>query len=322
MEFYLTPNATAYFTEPIRDAIDIVKGKMVNGFFPWLMTPFKKKYPIEAQFDLPIFFVCENDLGKSMWIPEWHICKPEKYEHAIDYTGPGKSIALNLPEYVEIPNPHSFDYEQNGRLIDPKILRSLNAEDSLVLDVKTRVGSFDWLGLYYGFEGPLKGIFIRIEKIMRKEEDIANDYGVAVIVLHELAHALMDTRNSSELKFTAPVNRDLADSLSYYMEEAMANLVAYRSIRGREVSNDTVRRIARFMSGQPFPYSLGLRMGQATVTRHSSLDFLIKSYVLKWYDAKDGKTGIGDCRKWYELIYEEKPFTDSDLEEQCEILFS
>lgn len=323
MEFYLTPAATTYFNFPVKQTIEIVKERMKKGFFPWLLNPFKRIYDVDAQFELPVFFVCEEDLGTSMPIHDWQICKEEDYVRATDISVAEKSAFLNLPELVSIPDAHKFDYERNGRLINPEILDSQNSEGQPGLRIEKQEGSFDWLGLYYGFRASLRCIFIRIEKIMLEKKGLANPFGVASIVIHELAHALMDSPLAEDLLFTMPVDPDLAASLGYYMEEAMANLIAYRSIRGRDVSRGTVADIAQFMKHQPFPYALGLRMGEAERTMYSSLDFIIKSYVLKWYNAKnlERKLGIGNCNEWFRMVFDENQFRDTDLKTQYDILF-
>lgn len=319
MEFYLSPAATGYFNIPIQHTVEIVKERMSRGFFPWLMQQFKRKYDIVAQFDLPVFFVCENDLGESLRIPDWHICVNDGYEPAGAST---KSVALNLPEYIKIPDEAAFNYNHNGRLIEPQMLQVREEELPPAIMLEKKEGSFDWYGLYYGYQASYRCIFIRIEKIMLEEPLLANAYGVASVVLHELAHALMDTHDEPNLRFTLPVKKELGLSLYYYVEEAMANLIAYRAIRGREVARGIIDDIALFMEGQPFPYALGVRMGKAKRIQYSSLDFIIKSYVLKWYSAKQGEsTGIGDCGKWYGMIYAGAHFTDLDLKEQYQTLF-
>lgn len=322
MEFYLSPSATDYFNMPIQHAVGIVKEKMTKGFFPWLLNPFKRKYDVEVQLDLPVFFVCAKDLGKSLRLPEWHVCREDKYQPASDITGTERSVALSLPEYVEIPDEGSFAYERNGHLIDTQIIKAENEKVQPGQLLESRKGSFDWLGSYYGFMASYRCIFVRIDEIMLEEPRLAHPWGVASVILHELAHALMDTLEKPDLRFMVPVRKELAHSLDYYVEEAMANLIAYRSIRGRDVPCAGIENISVFMESQPFPYALGVKMGKAHRTRNSSLDFIIKSYILKWYNAKKCEaTGIGDCRKWYEMIYDGKPFTDTDIKEQYETLF-
>ena len=144
------------------------------------------------------------------------------------------------------------------------------------------------------------------------------------MVLHEIAHALMDPGCFSDLKFTTPASKQVADALDYCLEEALANLIAYRSIRNRSISRKTVKDIAEFMKRQPMPYALGIKMGLAQLTNHASLDFIIKSYVLKWYMAKSDQEdlAIADYKGWWDMVKKTGPFTDTELKQQYEILFS
>ena len=223
---------------------------------------------------------------------------------------------LQIPAEGSIPTPSDFDYRhyefspENGLNDNPQPI------------VVERVGSFDWLGIYYGFNAAYRRIFIRIDKILA--EPFLNDaFGVASVVLHELAHALMDTK-PTELKFETPVSRKNADTLDFYMEEAMANLIAYRSIRSRVINKDKVEKIAHFMMSQPAPYALGVKMGIAKNTRYSSLDFIIKSYVRDWYLAKceHHHMAIKDLTTWVKLISIPTSFTDVDLKDQIQNLFT
>ena len=159
---------------------------------------------------------------------------------------------------------------------------------------------------------------------MNEEPLLACPFGVGSVVLHELAHALMDPGCFSDLKFARPASKDVAEALDYCLEEALANLIAYRSIRNRSISRETVRDIAEFMKRQPLPYALGIKMGLAKLTKHASLDFIIKSYVLKWYMAKSDKEdlAIDDYKGWWEMIKKSDTFTETELKEQYERLFT
>ena len=128
----------------------------------------------------------------------------------------------------------------------------------------------------------------------------------------------------SDLKFTTPASKQVADALDYCLEEALANLIAYRSIRNRRIKKEDVRDIAEFMKHQPMPYALGIKMGLAELTKHASLDFIIKSYVLKWYMAKSDQEdlAIADYKGWWDMVKKAGPFTDIELKEQYETLFS
>ena len=159
---------------------------------------------------------------------------------------------------------------------------------------------------------------------MKEEPLLANSFGVTSVVLHELAHALMDPGSFSDLKFITPASKDVAEVLDFCLEEALANLIAYRSIRNRTISRETLRNIAEFMKHQPLPYALGIKMGLAELTKHASLDFIIKSYVLKWYMAKSDKENlaINDYIGWWRMVMKSEPFTDIELKEQYETLFT
>lgn len=159
---------------------------------------------------------------------------------------------------------------------------------------------------------------------MNEEPLLACPFGVGSVVLLELAHALMDPGCFSDLKFARPASKDVAEALDYCLEEALANLIAYRSIRSRKISRETVSSIAEFMKNQHMPYSLGIKMGLAERTKHASLDFIIKSFVLKWYRAKSDKENlaIDDYKGWWGMVKKSDPFTETELKEQYERLVS
>ena len=308
MEFLSTTNAERLYSSLIGEVKEFVKDRMKSGFLPWLLQRFEKKYyDSSVQFGLPVFFVAEEDLDKTIPIYDW-----------IGF----HDSALKFPDTIKVPSAGDFDYSQN--LLE-KIERVFNPqnenEKQFIVEWK---GSFDWLGLYYGFKSSFRCVFIRIEKIMKEEPLLACHFGVGSVVLHELAHALMDAGCFSDLKFARPASKDMAEALDYCLEEALANLISYRSIRNRSISRETVRDIAEFMKRQPLPYSLGIKMGLAELTKHASLDFIIKSYVLKWYMAKSDKEdlSIDDYKSWWDMVKKTGPFTDSELKEQYQILFS
>ncbi|MCH5237912.1 MAG: hypothetical protein J1E95_08960 [Muribaculaceae bacterium] len=308
MEFLSTPNAERQYSSLIGEVKEFVKDRKKSGFLPWLLQRFEKKfYDSSVQFALPIFFVAEEDLDKTIPIYDW-----------IGF----RDSVLKFPDTVKVPSAGDFDYRHN--LLE-NIERAFNPQNEnqkqLLVEWK---GSFDWLGLYYGFKSSFRCIFIRIEKIMKEVSLLSNPFGVTSVVLHEVAHALMDPGCFSDLKFTTPASKQVADVLDYCLEEALANLIAYRSIRSRKISRETVRSIAEFMKNQPMPYSLGIKMGLAERTKYSSLDFIIKSYVLKWYMAKSDKENlaIDDYKGWWGMVKKSGPFTDTELKEQYERLFS
>lgn len=308
MEFLSTSNAEKSYSFVIEEVKEIVSARMEGGFIPWLLQRFVKKFynPV-MQFALPIFFVSEDDLGHTIPVYNW-----------IGFV----DSRLKLPDNIEVPSAGEFDYRHN---MLEKIEREFNPQiENQKQFILERQGSFDWLGLYHGFKSPFRCIFIRIEKIMKEEPLLSGSFGVGSVVLHELAHALMDPGCFSDLKFISPASKDVAETLDYFMEEAMANLIAYRSIRSRSVSKETVRDIAEFMKHQPMPYAMGIKMGLARLTKHASLDFIIKSYVLKWYMAKSDKEdlAIADYKGWWDMVRKGDPFTDTELKEQYEILFS
>lgn len=308
MDFLSTTNAERNYPLLLEEVKEIVKERLKVGFLPWLLKIFGKYfYNIEEQFGLPVFFVTEDDLNKTIPIYDW-----------IGF----HDSALKFPVSINVPSAGDFNYREN--LLE-NMWGILNSQDenefSWVLEWK---GSFDWLGLYYGFKSPFRCIFIRIEKIMKEESLLAHPCGVASVVFHELAHALMDPGPFSGLNFIRPASEQVAKALDYCLEEALANLIAYRAIRNRTISRKTVNQIAEFMKHQPLPYALGIKMGLAQLTKHSSLDFIIKSYVEKWYMAKSPKEKwpIDDYKWWWKKIITPVPFTDIELKEQIEILFA
>ena len=308
MEFFATTNAERHYASVIKEVKEIVNDRMKSGFMPWLLQRFGKHfYDSDRQFALPVFFVSEEDLGQTIHITNW-----------IGFV----DSRLKLPDNIEVPSAGEFDYRHNLLENIERVFNPQNEnEKQFIVEWK---GSFDWLGLYYGFKSSLRCIFIRIEKIMKEEPLLAGPFGVSSVVLHELAHALMDPGCFSDLKFARPASKEVAEALDYCLEEALANLIAYRSIRNRSISKQTVNDIAEFMKRQPLPYALGIKMGLAQRTKYASLDFIIKSYVLKWYMAKSDKEdlAINDYTGWWGMVKKSDPFTDTELKEQYELLFS
>ena len=308
MEFLSTPNAATHYASVIEKVKGIVTDRMKSGFLPWLLQRFERKfYDSGVQFALPVFFVGEEDLDKTIPIYDW-----------IGF----RDSALKFPDTVKVPSASDFAYRYKKLEKIERVFNHQNGyEKHFIVEWK---GSFDWLGLYYGFKSSFRCIFIRIEKIMKEEPLLACPSGVGSVMFHELAHALMDQGTHTELKFVRPASKDVAEALDFCLEEALANLIAYRSIRNRSILRKTVNDIAEFMKHQPMPYALGIKMGMAELTKHASLDFIIKSYVLKWYMAKsDNKDmSIDDYTGWWAMVKKTEPFTDTELKEQYDILFS
>lgn len=307
MEFLSTREAERQYAATISDVKEIVKERMEVGFFPWLLRGFSKYYNVDDQFALPVFFVTEGDLGHTIPVTEW-----------IGFV----DTRLKLPDDIEIPSPHEFDYRHNLLEDAEGLLNSqMKNEEQIVVEWK---GSFDRLGLYYGFKSSFRCIFIRIEKIMKEVKLLSSPSGVASVVMHELSHALMDPGCFPDFKFVRPASEKVAETIDYFLEEALANLIAYHSMRHWHITKAAVRDIAEFMKGQPKPYALGIKMGLVNSTKYSSPNFVIKSYVLKWFMAKSDKESlaIDDYRGWWVMVNKAGPFTDTELREQYKMLFS
>ena len=311
MKFYFSPEVVSEYFFEAEQTVEIVESRMKQGFIPWLLNVFKRHYKIERQFDLPILFVTDEDLGRNMDEICWHLQEKTRRFNAID-----EHEMCQIPAEGRIPSPSNFDY----RHYEFSLENEFNASEQPI--VVERVGSFDWLGIYCGFNSPYRRIFIRIDKIL-EEPCLKDSFGVASVVLHELGHALMDTK-STVLKFETPVSQKNGNTLDFYMEEAMANLFAYRAIRGRNFKRGSAVGIAWFMMRQPAPYALGVKMGMAKTTRYSSLDFIIKSYIRNWYLAKcdHHHMAIKDLAAWVKLISTPSFFTDNDLKDQIHTLFT
>lgn len=99
MEFLSTPNAERQCASLIEEVKAIVNDRMKSGFMPWLLQRFEKKfYDSSVQFALPIFFVAEEDLDKTIPIYEW--------------IGFRESV-LKFPDTVKVPSAGDFDYRHN-----------------------------------------------------------------------------------------------------------------------------------------------------------------------------------------------------------------
>lgn len=355
MEYYLSPGATRFYTGLIDEAISIVDRQLQSGMLQTLFRQVRlgSSYDPYEHLDLPVFFVIDEDLGKDMSVADWHIVTRRNHdatcavatviprpwmspvekelEPATNCQGFNDEKALNLPDTVHIPEAGEFGCQHRADIIE-SILDAL-AEPNSPFNPNLRVefnpaelfGSLDWLGLYRGFRASQRCIIIRIDKIT--EERFLADcgwYGVATIVFHEIGHAIMDTRNKPTLRFSTMVRPEYVDVIYYVLEEALANLIAYRGIRSRGMkkNDSTVITIAQFMANQPFPYSLGLKIGQATPMGGGSatIDADIMKYIRVWYLIKaEPSYTIRDIHAWARLI-RKKAFNADDLKQQCHAL--
>lgn len=343
MEYYLTPAATLYKIE-IDEAVAIVDHQIQKGFIPWLIPKIAMEPIGEGifhQFDLPIFFVTEDDLGKDVDLRNWYVvthrtllvptatisCPPDFntilprpwysddniLAPATNIYGSNRDIAIDIPKKVSIPEASEFEYP----IIEfPQCFEEYNNtpyEQTEYYQIKKR--SSDWIGVYYGYNSSYRCIIIRIEKIL-KQTSINTPHGVASTIIHELCHALLDC-NSLGLKFKSSVSKGIVDLISYYMEEAMANLFAFRAIRSRSFNKRYLDYIYGFMLTQPFPYALG---GELAATQNLS-DFTIHNYISKWYKAKCCNLWIDDWKTWLIQI-RAMNFNVNDVKKQYETLFS
>lgn len=378
MEYYFSVEASGYFPNLIEDVVGLVDERMQEGFIPWLTNVlYGKRYAEYLHFDLPIFFIAENDLGKVIPIYNWFVVTnrrivpprkrrlypsivfpKERYTRGsrivpatmvqgatsyLSYFFPDSYVleeeqSVRLPDAIQVPEPGGFDYKHKDV---EEILRQIaeNRDDfnpnshRTFLPIEKSV-SCDWVGKYYGYETPLRCIFIRIEKILSDpflngsaspESFGMNHVGTSCIILHEIFHAMVDEKMPKTVRtpmmFEYGCHKHVANLINYVMEESMANLFAYRSIRNRFIQKEDLRGVARFMDFQPFPYALGKRIGEAEKTLRSSLDLWFKQYLTKWYRAKTGHIPIADYRSWCRLILQNPPFTDVDVRQQIRSLF-
>ncbi|MDE6809370.1 MAG: hypothetical protein K2J42_04705 [Muribaculaceae bacterium] len=318
MEFYLTPNATSYYPTPLSQTIWIIDKSIQHDFsIIFSQSNLGNSYNINEQLDIPVFFVTEEDLGKVIPDTEFKIIE-------------SKGATFKLPEKIHIPNERQFGYKADKieqifkRWTDQKALQ--NPNNGIMFNSDNLKESSDWLGLYCGFGSHLRCIFIRIDKIMA-EPLLNNSIGVASVVIHELGHAMMDdlTKNTPfDLKFSQIVFPSIPNLLYYILEESLANLIAYRCIVKKvDKSSPYVANIMHFMrSIQPFPYSLGVKMGEAEPTSAmGSISREIQAYIRNWYRAKKGAP-ICDVITWARLVLDKPSFTADDLKEQCKTLFN
>ena len=259
MEYYFTPEASKFFPNPIEDIVGLVDERMQVGFIPWLTTwLYRKRYYEYLHFDLPIFFVGENDLGKNIPIYDWSVVTnrriiPSRKKRLAPsivfpkdwYSNTGKLVAatavqgskynfntdfydlqdeqsVNLPGEIQVPDAGSFDYKH--RDIEEVIRQISETQDDLgskndesLLFTEKSV-SHDWVGMYYGYETPLRCIFIRIEKILSNpllngSESYGsgmNHIGASSIILHEIYHAMTDEK-MPEMRISPMIFKDGGD---------------------------------------------------------------------------------------------------------------
>lgn len=348
MNYYFSQNSSKYFPNPIEDIVRIVDYRMLQGFVPWLLKVlYGTNYDEYEHLDLPIFFVTEDDLGQNIPRNNWigvggrsiHLHMRAHLPIPADFVL-WENICKDsyLPETVSIPDAVAFNYKEEilNALEDVASKQDFNDPKFQWEDYPIeRVDSFDWLGLYYGYPSTFRCIIIRIEAILNNPLlNGSSPFGIhnnavggASIVLHELGHAILDpccpSNNSlAHLQFSIRTSPKIAKTIEYVMEEAMANLFAFRSTRSINLKRPQIEDIANFMKNQPFPYALGLRIGDATKTYRKSMDFLFQTYITKWYRAKTGKIPITNYANWIRMILRKRSFNDCDIRDQYQTLFS
>lgn len=207
MEYYFSPEASKFFPNPIEDIVGLVDERMQEGFVPWLATSlYGKRYEEYLHFDLPIFFVGENDLGKNIPIYNWSVVTkrsiipsskrrlspslvfPKDWHSNADTPVPATIVqksksnfnsdfylikdeqSVNLPDDIHVPEAVSFEYKH--RDIEKIFKQISETQDDLGytndndLFPIEKSVSHDWVGVYYGYRTSLRCIFIRIEKIL------------------------------------------------------------------------------------------------------------------------------------------------------------
>lgn len=294
---------------------------MVNSKLKFLLndTSLGRFFTPDERLDLPIFFVTEADLGKRLPKKDFMHVEKRYLEKESDFND-----SRSLPETVSVPDSKQFDF--NDERIAEKIKGLDNSEALQNPNLGIRPpdelnSSSDWLGLYYGFHSKYRSIFIRIDEIMR-EPLLCNSIGVASVVAHELGHAIMDSAthvtSAYELKFREKISPSVATLIYYLLEESLANLIACRCSNGLSPYETNV--IEFMLSKQPFPYSLGAKLGMATSSHSYEVMREIQKYTVGWYKAKDGRQ-IQNISEWIRLILSKSAYTPDDLGSQIIALF-
>ncbi len=211
---------TGHLSEEMPQIAHIVEGHYNKPTFSTLIFNYPDRYYHIA--DIPVYFVGEDQLGKSIISPKKgtmvHIPSVEDFEYKVD----------------------KISTELKGYLADLDI-NSIENRDKDILPAA------DWVGQYrhrvYGAE-----IFIRIERLfyfVQSERARHNtmipknqDY-VAFVVLHELAHAIMHTQRCNYFD-------------EYILEETLAEAYALNLINQDWIYALNTKAI--------FPYCLGGKM--------------------------------------------------------------
>lgn len=325
MEYIASSDAWNRFHSHIVEVLRMCNYRLHNGFMPWLLqyvntiystgiNSFLPRVDVKlhpALQNLPIIFITETDFnsdGKSNGyvipcqdldsIPERYLRKYKDscydYEDEFYFRDYPWEIDEQKSEIqpceIGIPPETEFVSIQNYDEEIQRLINEGNIEDiETVTQPKYIFCKPDWLGIYYTYKSCFPhSIYIRIEKIL---ENKLNVVGILSVVLHEIAHAIMDT----------PMHMPTShiDELFFYVnEEAMANAFAYRTLCTRTLNkrHPFVMDVEAFMQLQPFEYTLGLIIAKAVD------DFTIKSYLTNLCKAKYINK-LSNPRVWFPRVH-------------------
>lgn len=309
MEFYITKRAQDYSSWSLpSNLIDNVIGAINEQCRRGILHSFKSGNP--GCDDVPVFLVVEEDLGCDLATSQFSAIVARDYGSTLYFAA--SMMRLPLPSSIPVPK-EVYDY-----VGIPEMLQEMTAEQapSYLSEEEfysiERKPNTNWLGMYCEYSSGLRGIFIRLDKTYNTSL-LRSATGIASVIFHELGHAIMD------VDFSCRANAP--DAASYVVEEALANLIAYRSVFayvGKRSAD--AKNVGRFMLNQPYPYPLGAIIGDGLDGR-TGLDL---EYCDKWMKLKLRHDPFNDFVGWLRQVlapYVTRPFTTDDLKIQVDTLF-
>lgn len=311
-QFLLTPNALSICKSELPEIYSIISDRTTQGFFPFVHNVSRaREYGMMTWDRLPIYFVTDNDLGKTININDCIVALPLD-NGTITMVSPKRHLEVIVPKYIESFNLDKIlDVANERGNRDGQTEGELELTELIKLHHYSGVKDSNWLGLYEGgyFLFGNTSIFIRIDKI--KSNNLLNSpIGIASVILHEMGHAIMDNDENFQ---------KLPRVIKHLVEEPLANYIALRCLRSRRSKRDKndISNVEQFMRSQRSPYPLGVKIANA---QGKQLDFIGKTYILRWIKAKKSSP-IRNLLRWVYLVNNTPSFTDSDLKDQIKCLF-
>lgn len=245
--------------------------------------------------EIPIFLVTKQERQKKFTIGY--------FGHKDDVTVPPDEMLRVLPNDVDSILDEVNHMEENEQADKPGN------------DI-ARISSIDLWGIYtreypqsgaYGIEDSHPRIFIWVDKILEYVNEDRHKFQVlsAQVILHELAHAMMDINIAGV--YRSSFNR-AAFSPSFYSlkEESLANAISL-SLLESHIDTADMDFIKNVIKQQPFEYALGLDYYEGV---KPSIPYSVRN----WIHLKESMNySQAVVREWVKYVYGPKPLEGAQL---------